>query len=238
MDYQACKKICEEYYGKDAEYIAKYNNMKQLASEHTVRLEYGLGGAVIHRGFYCPSLVQDIVIGNCRRGKRIIKPKKCSFYDYVYHFDKNDNLILIDRYAREKRDWLCSQEYIFYSDNETFSINFNLTYDKVVNLVSFLAKCKYDEGKLITYDRYMYLYRTKCHQIERESYEYHEDGTIKDMIMELYMAPDVYRKDVFSFNHDENGYLKDYTVHHKQYGFDGKVSENESRYPVLIRRKV
>jgi len=32
-----------------------------------VREEYSLGGYALHRGYYCPSLIDDIIIGGCNR---------------------------------------------------------------------------------------------------------------------------------------------------------------------------
>ena len=41
-------------------------------SQKVYSYKYGIGGQNLHRGWYCPSIIYDIVIGNASRG-RIVK---------------------------------------------------------------------------------------------------------------------------------------------------------------------
>lgn len=61
-----CKKKCEYYDTLSKEYSPRYNELYSKVTSNIVRKEYSSKGSEIHRGFYCPSPVQDVVIGNCK----------------------------------------------------------------------------------------------------------------------------------------------------------------------------
>lgn len=46
--------------------------------------QYTIGGETLHRGYYCPSLIKDIVIGNCNRGRLVRNTKKAKKITYEY----------------------------------------------------------------------------------------------------------------------------------------------------------
>ena len=48
-----------------------YRSTFEQISKTVVRREQATGGGTMHRGFYCPSIVEDIIIGNINRGKLI-----------------------------------------------------------------------------------------------------------------------------------------------------------------------
>lgn len=56
------------------EYEPCYDKLFDYAQSAICSTEYGRGGEFFHRGYYCPSPILDIIVGNANRGKLI----KCS----------------------------------------------------------------------------------------------------------------------------------------------------------------
>ena len=110
-------------------YAENTQELIQAARSETVRLEYGRGGSVLRRGYYCPALVKDIIIGNCSRGKLIHSFRKPP--DYLYHFDAAGKLRLAENnfstelilwegnrelgFVVERKDGLCGLSVCDYS---------------------------------------------------------------------------------------------------------------------------
>lgn len=55
--------------------------------ECAASVQYARGGVLLPRGFYCPSPVRDLIIGNSNRGKLLKKAPKVP-PDYTYYFDE------------------------------------------------------------------------------------------------------------------------------------------------------
>ncbi|XEC94050.1 hypothetical protein AB6A23_22320 [Paenibacillus tarimensis] len=67
-------KVIAELVSVKHEYADQLPQLRVAAEKNIVRLAYSKGGEVIHRGFYCPSPVMDIIIGGMKRG-RLFKKK-------------------------------------------------------------------------------------------------------------------------------------------------------------------
>lgn len=74
---------------------------------------YGFGGLNLHRGWYCPSIISDIVIGNCSRGRIVTKPRS-SKYSYKYFINHKNELCLIESFYQGQ---YVSCEYILHEEN-------------------------------------------------------------------------------------------------------------------------
>lgn len=55
------------------EYADKMSQSHASINQEIIKVEYTKGGETIHRGFYCPSLVKDLIVGNLKRGKLLKK---------------------------------------------------------------------------------------------------------------------------------------------------------------------
>ena len=78
-----------------------------------VRFEYAAAGD-IHRGFYCPSPVLDIVIGNVHRGRILKRVTARSKISHRFGFDAGNTLV----YAETLDDGeVLSIEYLFIRDH-------------------------------------------------------------------------------------------------------------------------
>ncbi len=71
----------------------------ELVADRTVRavsMQYARGGKILHRGYFCPNPVMDIVHGNVNRGRLVRNSIKEP--DFTYYFDDAGNLLGYDRY--------------------------------------------------------------------------------------------------------------------------------------------
>lgn len=118
-----------------------YNHCsKQLLSYFTeiekrvVKKEFSRGGECLHRGFYCPSPVLDIVIGDCKRGKLIKNPRKTP--DFEYWFDADNKVTLAKRpdIPKDFDNSVIEYELIYNYDDFTESIVFQINPDKTVQI--------------------------------------------------------------------------------------------------------
>ncbi len=149
------------------------NNYEQKFKEfskNVVRKEYSVGGNCIHRGYFCPSLIYDIVIGGVNRGKLLKRVQKNSKPTYEYGFDSSDNLITVksSRYS----------EFVVRTGNIEYGISFD-NFNELHNL----TECTYNEGKLTKLlIAYYDCYQKKIKEYYEENYEYLDNELLVKII--------------------------------------------------------
>ena len=93
MDYMEQRLF--ELYDK---YLYRYDELREKALAETRYTEYAKGGKTFHRGYYCPSPVQDLIVGNANRG-RLLKRRPAVNYDYIYYLNEARQIIMVDYFA-------------------------------------------------------------------------------------------------------------------------------------------
>lgn len=183
-------------------------------------IQYARGCLLPHRGYFCPSLIQDIVIGNARRGRLIRHPRKASIPEYTYGFDLAGKLICVETEF--------NFEWIFYEANRR---QVGLTFFKRNASIDDVSVCQYDDqGRLLSYlYGYSYTLNGTPMAIRSEQYQYDADQmnvTISDYFQsgKNFMAKQ--RGYCFTL---ENGVLKSY---------HSLPKESATEVPVSIIRKV
>lgn len=135
-----CRRIdeCLSYY------VENRNRLLTQAREQVVRIEYGVGGT-IHRGYYCPSPILDIIIGRTKRG---VLRKKSGEKEktHVYGFNSEDQLVYVEH------PWN-AQECIFRSDDREFSVVYDASWGDRTKIVM-VCECIYEQGKLQRYTEF------------------------------------------------------------------------------------
>ena len=181
--------------------LPKLLEQKDFIKSREYHTLYGVGGLNLHRGWYCPSIVSDIVIGNCSRG-RIVKNPRTSQYTYKYYFDENNRLTIVDMFYKNK---YVSSEYIIYKGNVVEG--YTLLSD---NTMMRYSQEQYSNGICSDYHYLDY------NIINKPPYNYHyESNNIKDMnmlceISDLYIDIGNYDCRYFLFDIDSNGTLVSY----------------------------
>ena len=143
------------------QYEANIPALIQKARVETAYTEYSTGGKSLHRGYYCPALVIDMIVGNINRGRLAKKRPKAP--DFQYYFDNTNELRLSeDRTCTEvilheddreiglaidPRSWfyrlsLCDYEQGLLQRYLSFSVNVESFY------VLYLEQYKYQDGFL------------------------------------------------------------------------------------------
>ena len=239
------------------------------AQEKAVRTEYAVGGT-IHRGYYCPSPVHDIIIGGTKRGVLRKKPGEKD-KTHVYGFNSENQLIFVTY------PWN-AQECIFWSGDRELSVVYD-TNDR--NRIVEICECLYEQGRLQNYTVYEVLPDRWITGFLREEYAYSQKG-LSSVVMQSYrsnqaaknFAPKMFAPEFvsiagqvladcgradecvtellstisasgfmsifskFVFEHDDQGYLSQYTL--IDYSSRTLVSPKtpEGPYKVKKRRKV
>ena len=108
-------------------YLSQFDQHKSDFEAAIVRTEYASGSKYLHRGYYCPSLIQDVVVGNVRRGKLLkrftLRTKTC----WEYGFNAEGQLIRCEylvtkTVAGEECLVVSTRELLFYEDDRVYGI--------------------------------------------------------------------------------------------------------------------
>lgn len=201
------------------EYEPRYDTLLQTVQGTICSMEYGRGGVLFHRGYYFPSPIFDLVVGNANRGRLVKRPRKGGIYDYGYYKDKDGNLIMVDKYLgdTDADKELCYREFIIKSGSREIAPCFN--FDKFldqINIASF-SLCEYRDGKIFLY-RNMLRYSIKMEDgtvsygipiIHAEDYKYHSSGLIDQAVYGEKFNKSL-RETSLKFFHEESGILNEY----------------------------
>ena len=197
-----------------------YETVFNQIDQTVVRREQATGGGVMHRGYYCPSLVMDIAIGNVNRG-RLIKRLRTQKITYTYGFDALDRLVTVVEHT-EEGDFF---EYIIYEGNVQYGVQFH-HHSWSGEYLHDISRCCYEKSKLKSYERYVYDdYNKKFSLYQGEFYRYSKDSLEWEWVEVLNGDMRYIRSLNYKFR-IEDGVLVDY------------VTEKGDVYPVLKERRI
>lgn len=167
-------------------YTPLLKNLRDLAEKSAVRKEYSNNESGMYRGYYCPSPVDDLIIGGCRRGKLLKRITKRTNPDREYLFDSNNRLVAVNSLL----DWKAVHtEVLIYEDNLVTGIDI----DNSDNSISEISECTYDSDNkiksfLTASVSWKKAIRTKIDEIELEKYSYDESGLKETEIISYYKS--------------------------------------------------
>ena len=215
----------------------------QLSKEVTTE-KYGIGGGMMYRGYYCPSPILDIVIGNINRGrlsKRIVEGKKDVF---KYGFNVDNNLILVEfipdvpKYV-DVLDFISTE--VIIRDGETeLGIVFKIWKGEL--RLEQLSESVYRNNRIVSFVYCCYSgFQNRVDIYEKEEYVYSDEGldfAHRYDFRNHETAPSLTHYE-YRFKHDDEGYLSQYAViehpdslRRKEPAWDGHM------YDVKRKRKV
>jgi hypothetical protein len=197
-------------YDKVQEIIEAYQphlgELSHSVQPKVVREEYGVGGACFHRGFYCPSIVMDLIIGNATRGRaQKTKPKNGRLVR-TFGFDENNELILVNNPDRT--------EYIFRAAQSEVGVT--VDHYGGMNRISEISVCTYEYGRISSYIYALCGFyedppRKRIIELNVEDYQYGTDALIVNRYCKWEFHNNSCKHKRYTFAiHD--GYLTSYTV--------------------------
>lgn len=167
-------------------YTPLLKDLRELAVKSAVRKEYSNNESGMYRGYYCPSPVDDLIIGGCRRGKLLKRITKRTNPDREYLFDSNNRLVAVNSLL----DWKAVHtEVLIYEDNLVTGIDID-NYD---NSVSEISECTYDSDNKIKSFLTASIssnktIKTTIEEIELEKYSYDKSGLNEVEIISYYKS--------------------------------------------------
>lgn len=186
--------------------------------------KFGIGGQNLHRGWYCPSIIYDIVIGNASRGRLVKNPQPQTSPSFRYCFNANGTLLRVDEYSNGK---IAASECLLH-ENKTIK-GVTITPDKQL--------LRYSEelysGSILT--QYSYIDYNPCDKtpyfLHCEKYKL-EGNRLICWFAEYGMLTKSGWSHNYIFSLDEQGVLQSYHIEGEgQKGFDNPeklVSKNRS----------
>ena len=82
MTSEEFERECQRMRAIGDQYNSHCLRILEEMSREVLRKEYSVGGEVMHRGYYCPNPIGDIIIDNAKRGrllKRLTERSKPSY---------------------------------------------------------------------------------------------------------------------------------------------------------------
>ncbi|MFA6308794.1 MAG: hypothetical protein WC677_03490 [Clostridia bacterium] len=201
INSEECRNECLSYEKRRRELISfadkykdKFDNLSNMIKEKTIRTEYSVGGTSLHRGFYCPSPIEDIIVGNVNRGRLT---KNCEKKDFEYYFDNSGILIgtaLINEYNNGET------EYITATDG----IELGIIFDDFSGLRG-VSKCIFRDNKISKYEYASVL----SNDLTTEIYGYDESNCLSSVekYSNFVFEANILSHENYIFFHDEKGYL-------------------------------
>ena len=210
--------------GIAAQYRGQCKSLKEQLEKEIVRDEFSSGGLTIHRGYYCPSPVHDIIVGGCNRGRLLKRMTVRSNPTHRYCFNAADELVIAYKSGMPEiiiRDGQTEIGLLLASGDYDITTISESVYRSDGKIASYTyAVCRTRGEKLAVHDY--------C----KEIYAYSEEGLLE--AVDAYISYHHYK---YHFQHDEEGYLSSYTF--VVYDGNGAIKHNDDRVrEIKIKRKV
>lgn len=204
------------------QYEEKLPQLRIEVEKEIVKVEYSKGGETIHRGYYCPSPVLDLIVGGLKRGKLFKRKPDFGRYSYEYGYDTNNKLIRV-RGVNEftTPDSRYDEEYLVYENDIVYGVEFDNMGD-----VDAVSRCTFENGNIVKYERSVcslpqyadlyleeYVYennmlsevrtfevtpRIELYEEQKYKVELDEDGKITKLIGG-FITNGIWEQDVFNF---------------------------------------
>lgn len=231
MNQEQCLQEIHRLTATIQEYKNKYSSIFDQLCAQAVRQEFSTGGEGMHRGYYCPSPIADIVIGNNNRGRLLKRPSSRSRISYVYFFNRENQIVAVEIPNRNAR------EVLLHEDEKELGFEFSQYGLKSV------SECIYYAGRIQSYALGMInSYANTVIEYTCEEYQYSESGLETAACVILTKMPSrepICQHLEYHFRHQSDGYLSQYTVTE----FDEDSAKRDSiwsnhSFDVCIKRKI
>lgn len=221
-------------------YLDCLDALLEDAKASVVREEVSTGGESHSRGYYSPSPVIDLVIGNYKRGKLLVRPSKRSRIDFTYGFDADNRLRLITRNQHFLDRSI--QEVLICEENRVLGLSVIRREASAPLDICEITEEIYSDGKLMSFSTLIVHGLREMDTLEhthyyKEEYTYDEKGIRTCESYDCTVSIALLDHFRYVFEHDEEGYISSYTT------IDFDMNTQQPREPSeplkpLLKRKV
>lgn len=204
--------------------------LKCPSNKQIFRTEFG-SRSDLHRGFYCPSPVYDIFVGNVKRGRLLKRLSRQTKNYYTYSFDSSGRLVSAENHINGNT----VQEHIFYIDSDTYGIILDQW-----NHIFQLAREVYADGQLVSYIRALFAYCDGSYNLlslTKEHYTYTSEDLYQCVFTQYSPSAKLCQQTLYEFLH-ENGVISGYTASDIIGGASYEKVGTPQKYEVHTVRKV
>ncbi len=193
--------LYKQYHSCFEQLAKKYKGKFELEFEkanRTVVREELSSGSDMTLGYYCPSPVEDLLIGNVHRGKILKRVTKRSKPDTKYGFSEAGTMATFITFPTDYN----ILGFVLYENNTVTYVCFQKREEETEP--EWIAQAEYDEqGRILRYTLGLFI-GFRCSEIQQEIYTYSDEG-IKEVIMWEHIYS-LYQNH-YLLHHDKDGYL-------------------------------
>jgi len=203
---QMIRQVCTEENLKKRE--------ETIKTKDTLDVQYGRGGIFMPRGYYSPSLLEDIIVTNISRGKLLKRASKNP--DYCYYF-KNNRLILVQKNLHDVKR--ASYEWI--------EKNGNIEYSILKGTTNRITVSEYERNRIVK-NKFLTVFSKSEYELILEDYNYDKENKL---ISAMYKSVSIFWNSFyedeyhFDFLYDEEGNLLNCLVN----------GEDELKIPLAVK---
>lgn len=163
----------EELFQYAEQYIKKQEELEQKCRKTVKSYQYCIGETNMHRGALCPSKIEDVFVGNTKRG-RLVKNVNKKQPEYIYYFDEYGRLLKAET-TKEYSEYNHLEEYIIYEGN----CEIGITYED--GKISRVSKVIMENGLLKLYqcEAINWWSDGVSWELKSEKYHYETKGFVK-----------------------------------------------------------
>lgn len=197
--------------GKVLVYRDSYTQLYEEAVRASSRKLFGLRASGLDRGFYCPSLIDDIVIGNVRRGSIAKNDPQPQDVSHVFYFASDNSLSAVDTIGTSK-------EVLLRENGSELGIVFR------AEGIFQITQCLFHCGRIARYEKVRVFEENSDHITEylSESYAY-EGSRLSSCLTEHILSARpylrAYQEYLYRFTHSQDSSESHYQIEtHNQSG--------------------
>ncbi len=222
-------------------YRDKYDEQFFLSTNEAAKQEYGIGGQTLYLGYYCPSKVYDIIVGNTNRGKIKYGRNEINHFDYIYFKNISGELKRIDKYGSIHDGQKLHERSFVVNHGDNLLIPTYIFFDDEPYLSQFCA-CEISNKKLHTFSLFTEhnVFAKSDEELKKyaefysEKYQYDSQGLFREVSV-YNRLQHIARSENYLFFRNEKGQLVSYCQVTEQ--SDGKnMRRPEYKIPQTKRR--
>ena len=210
------KKIINEFCLIADRYGSSISELTKFAESNTRKTEFCIQSKYLHRGFYCPSPVLELLIENCKRGKLTAKPYKTTRDYYKYNFDNNNSMVSAEHYITGLSCTPLEIEFIIRDGDVEYGITFSNHKEAADYIeITYISMAKYENSAIKSYSADLFSKYIPKENMSLHHEEYFYSGkllTEAHIYFNILPLMNIYDKNECFFRYDGDKKIYEYDV--------------------------